>query len=1242
MVSPHSPTSSNSSALFGSDDTSFLEALGAAVLPGDVAKNESARRLSYSPSPILESSSLEPPPCAQPTSNARPSIGSDDEQELPTSRTPPNAGLHPQHPLLVISDDDEPQLEPPPPAQSRYRKRAHSISSNDEPAHSSTDSPTGNSSLYLDSDTYGASRFGEFGEYMRRKRAKLQIQNTEIGDSTRGKASGSQLLKGLSIHINGWTEPSVQELRKLIVENGGIYQAYIDKKTLVQDPSAPLHSPQPVSPTAPVPKYAKHDSNPAAKRAMADPLGVQHIRLRRLGSLQDTTPTQTTPPLHVESGVAHTSCGGPRTCGKGGSTLRLEPQTKQALMGKEKVGNKAERVIMHVDFDAFFVSAGLVSRPHLRGKPVVVCHSQHAQSGAGAGASSTSEIASASYEARKFGVKNGMSLQQARRLCPDLVTIPYEFERYRQLSLEFYTILMGFADDLQAVSVDEALIDVTSTLAQMRVVPTGVDDDGDNTSTDIAKELADSIRAQIKAATGCNASIGIAPNIMLARLATRRAKPAGSFHLLPAAFQDLLPDLDIQDLHGFGRAARDKATEKLGTTNLGELAGRSKAALCDALGNAMGETLHNSIRGIDDHKLESDKPRKSVSCDINYGIRFENDEQVEAFLHQMSEEVARRLDAINTKGRSLTLKIMKRDPSAPVEAPKFMGHGQCVTYNKQSTLVGPDAKATSDPRVIGSLSWRLLRTLNIPPHELRGISIQIQKLDAHTGHAPGHVPLPFRPAPNPSRAGTIAGPAQKGRASPSVPVTTAEAADLPSFSQVDMSVFEALPEDIRKELEAEYVRRSAPAPNKSEHSADHLPRANSAAPSRVDAGNDNDIRIRGRAVGVISSRGRRGFGRDQARGASSWVVRPRGRGRGGRGRGNAGSGPSRGGLLAFITTTAPAPVARQAWRTSETGHRRGGVLSLPRLAGRWAPPQGPHEYIPPPPPPQARFAETEKPGLRRGDAQTSPAVDVADVRRVVRAWVELFARHAPHAEDVALVGGYLVRCVATDVGTERAVGVMRWWGALLRRRWAVWEHADERDEEPEPHEDIRVEVVGMAWWRAYREVGDSLNEIVRKRFGGYLGRLGGTCGEEEVDIASLPFSRCEQFKRNVSRSGGGDAPPSLSRSVSAISATASVPPGLRYLTSSRETWSTGRNGGTPSSTGDHRFSKKGCCLCFTHHNEVEAILGAKLGERTYGAHFVRLEALRVGARIVKLDHTRADIYTYEARDVWCQRTRDLS
>ncbi len=117
-------------------------------------------------------------------------------------------------------------------------------------------------------------------------------------------------------------------------------------------------------------------------------------------------------------------------------------------------------------------------------------------------------------------------------------------------------------------------------------------------------------------------SIGIAHNIMLARLASRRAKPAGSFHLQLADLPEFIATLNIDDLHGFGYAALQKAEEKLGTTNLGELAKKSKAVLCDALGKGTGETLYNAIRGVDGRKLESDKPRKSVSCDIN--VSFSN------------------------------------------------------------------------------------------------------------------------------------------------------------------------------------------------------------------------------------------------------------------------------------------------------------------------------------------------------------------------------------------------------------------------------------------------------------------------------------------------------------------------------------------------------------------------------------------------------------------------------------------
>ena len=106
---------------------------------------------------------------------------------------------------------------------------------------------------------------------------------------------------------------------------------------------------------------------------------------------------------------------------------------------------------------------------------------------------------------------------------------------------------------------------------------------------------------------------------MLARLASRKAKPGGSYHLRPEDVAEHLAPLDIDALHGFGYSTRQKAEGKLGATNLGELTKKSKAILCEALGRGTGETLYKALRGIDDRKLESDKPRKSVSCDINVG-----------------------------------------------------------------------------------------------------------------------------------------------------------------------------------------------------------------------------------------------------------------------------------------------------------------------------------------------------------------------------------------------------------------------------------------------------------------------------------------------------------------------------------------------------------------------------------------------------------------------------------------------
>ncbi|KAI0085956.1 hypothetical protein BDY19DRAFT_996383 [Irpex rosettiformis] len=878
------------------------------------------------------------------------------------------------------NDDD---IVPPPSTQPPHkRRRSSSSEEGDRVARTLNDSVTDSidhaqsKTPYLLSDTYGSSPFGNFSEHIRRKRQKLQIQNPEIDTHTNGLSPQlGNIFSGLRIYINGWTHPSAQELRQLIVNHGGIFHAYLDNKSLVThivtcsltpveiqefkhmkmatpdwlvksaeagvllpwsnfkyEPNSPLlmpakgpaykaeqhistggdfvegssrqsnspdpnitttppsrqqkHVPGPSTPPPPadlqtkpatttltrilssggpstlkdaafIPEYAPDESNAAAQRAMADPawraahtsvapdfiegfyrnsrlhhLSMWKAELRNLVSeaqelAESGNHTVNRPPLSVDEGnsavmnvVLDNMDGKTWTESGVDEDVSLKGAHLVKGKGKEKASDNGERVIMHCDFDSFFVSAGLVDRPHLRGKPVVVCHSQGAQGGR----SSTSEIASASYEARSFGIKGGMSLQQARALCPDIITIPYEFQRYKQLSLQFYTILMAHADDLQAVSVDEVLIDVTSSVRRIKAGISLVQDKEGSSAApdhrDPAEDFAEAIRTQVRSATGCEVSIGIAHNIMLARLASRKAKPAGSYHLLQEDVSSFIENLDIDDLHGFGYAAYQKAQGKLGTTSLRELVQKSRAVLCDALGKGTGETLYKALRGIDDRKLESDKPRRSVSCDINYGIRFENNEQAETFIYQLSEEVARRLQSISMGGRSLTLKIMKRDPSAPVEAPKFMGHGLCESFTKQIAVIAPRSRATSNPKIIGDHAWKLLNSMNFNPKELRGIGIQMQKLEkadlsSGSGYQEQSV-LDFKPVSSPRKerpekveqaemVDESTGTEDPTAPPQTVPETTY---DLPSFSRVDRSVFEALPDDLRAELETEYRSRS--------------------------------------------------------------------------------------------------------------------------------------------------------------------------------------------------------------------------------------------------------------------------------------------------------------------------------------------------------------------------------------------------------------------------------------------------
>ncbi|KAG2107956.1 uncharacterized protein F5147DRAFT_577321 [Suillus discolor] len=1127
MAKPlQSSASTDSSDLFGPDDPEFLEALRNAVLPGDQIT---------APSPDTES-----------LSRKRHHDESDEQQVETTS--------HGTLTHRLRDTEDDPEI-------------------------------------------YGASRFGHFGEYMHRKRAKLQIQNADLGVGTTTKT-----FSGLSIYINGWTNPSVQDLRQLIVTHGGVFQPYLDKKSLVthiitcsltaakikewkhmkivrpdwlvdsaaagtlmpwrnyiftpearveqhqgahtpqsylstdsriaacsgmrkhqQPPSnkqvsattpdsgmtriaAPeasdpaSYSPRPLHVTDPgtykdaarVPGYAAHTSNPLAERVMANPEWraahtsvapdfiegfYKHSRLHYLSTWKAELKNLVQQAQEeVENGLIHESIGDLQDIAKSSdanmSGAQLAARSPSKRKGKEKAPG-LKRVIMHCDFDCFFVSVGLLSHPELRGRPVVVCHSQ----GSTGGASSTSEIASSSYEARSFGIKNGMSLQQGRRLCPDLMTMPYEFEKYKQLSLRFYTILMRHADDIQAVSVDEALIEVTTSVSRYALRPSSlafVDDP--------ARSLAEQIRSEVREGTGCEVSIGIAENIQLARIATRKAKPAGSFHLKLEGVEEVLAPLDIDDLHGFGHSTRHKANEKLGATNLGELAKKSKAALCDALGKTTGETLYNAIRGIDERKLESDKPRKSVSCDINYGIRFENDGQAKAFIYQMAEEVSRRLNAIDMCGRSLTLKIMKRDPSAPVEGPKFMGHGICETFSKQTLLSSTNGRATSDPKDIGDHAWALLDSWGFDPKELRGIGIQVQKLDVLSASDitdPGQVKLPFHarssnttvqenteqdvlPVPRiitepPSQDDPLQ---NENEAGPSRPLPTL---DLPSFSQVDKDVFNALPDDVKKELEVEYQRRSRSPMPAEQPSQDVRPTilVKGVNVKRItqQLAPKNRTSVSPRKNTLFAKRDVPSYMRVSDTELRKLDIDP--------------------------DVFAALPLDLQREQVIMVRHARSGNLFQERkiIKASSRAPSAPYRKKPPPqakhPEPPLLKQQGKQPGEKLYFAETG------DVQTVIESWVKGFTEYPPKQKDVDYFSKFLVRSVeSADTGIEKTIAVMKWWLILLRRNWEVYERTSGAEENHDGNST--AEIIGKAWWKAFWEVKAKVDTAARRRFGGSL------------------------------------------------------------------------------------------------------------------------------------------------------------
>jgi DNA repair protein REV1 len=395
----------------------------------------------------------------------------------------------------------------------------------------------------------------------------------------------------------------------------------------------------------------------------------------------------------------------------------MEKASSQKSGPKRAPGSR--RYIMHVDFDSFFAAVSLRKNPHLAGKPVVIAH------GSGPG----SEIASCNYPARKFGVKNGMWMKSALALCPDLKVLPYDFKLYEEASRHFYDSILAMDGVVQSISIDEALLDVTDLCLKAGGSDgRGVSEGSIYREQEKAEELAQTLRQLIREKTGCDVSVGMGDNILLAKVALRKAKPAGQHLIKPEDMLAFLGDLSVTDLPGVAWSI-GKKLEEIGISYVKDIRELSKERLMNHLGPKTGEKIWDYSRGIDKQEVGEQVVRKSVSAEINWGIRFINQQQAEDFVQCLCDELSKRLNEQLVKGRQLTTKIMRKAADAGMDPPKNLGHGKCDTFNK-SIILGV---ATTDSKVIGKEAISILRSYGFPPGELRGLGVQMQKLEPLKG-----------------------------------------------------------------------------------------------------------------------------------------------------------------------------------------------------------------------------------------------------------------------------------------------------------------------------------------------------------------------------------------------------------------------------------------------------------------------------------------------------------------------------
>ncbi|HEX7742863.1 MAG TPA: DNA polymerase IV [Sphingobium sp.] len=290
------------------------------------------------------------------------------------------------------------------------------------------------------------------------------------------------------------------------------------------------------------------------------------------------------------------------------------------------------RKIIHVDMDAFYASVEQRDDPQLRGKPIAV-----------GGGGPRGVVATASYEARVFGVKSAMPGARARRLCPDLLFVKPRFEVYRAVSIQVREIFARFTDIIQPLSLDEAYLDVS------------VNKPGIASATRVAEE----IRRMIREETGLTASAGVSYNKLIAKLASDQNKPDGVCVVRPGEGADFMARMPVRRIHGVGPVTA-RRMQALGIETGADLRARDLAFLQQHFGSS-ASFYYRAARGEDDRPVHERQERKSVSVEDTFFDDLSTAEALIAEIDRIAQSLWGRIEKSGAYGRTVVLKVKFAD-----------------------------------------------------------------------------------------------------------------------------------------------------------------------------------------------------------------------------------------------------------------------------------------------------------------------------------------------------------------------------------------------------------------------------------------------------------------------------------------------------------------------------------------------------------------------------------------------------